>query len=87
MRGPASFAQQATDLWLATAGERGNTPLAQSVPVRVKNHLPELGAALANQSIGMLGPLGDLSLESHNADSNYYRTMCNRRLNPQALSS
>jgi hypothetical protein len=58
---------------LAAAGERGDTPLAVSVLVCVKNNLAELGAALANQLVGVLGPLGDLSLESHVTDSNYYR--------------
>ena len=32
---------------------------------RVKDHLPELGAALANQFIRPLGPFGDLGLEGH----------------------
>ena len=70
---PGDLPQEATDLRLATVGERGDASLAEPAAVRVEDYLAELGAALANQLIGTPGPLGDLSLESHITDSNYYQ--------------
>jgi hypothetical protein len=72
-RGLADLPQEATDLRLATAGERSDTSLAEPASVPVKDHLAELGAALANQLVRPQAPLGHLFLESHAPDSNYYR--------------
>jgi hypothetical protein len=50
---------------LAAARERGDASLAEPAAARVKDHLAELGAALANQLIRTPGPFGNLSLERH----------------------
>ncbi len=70
--GPADLAQEATDLWLAAAREFSDPSLTEATPVPVQDHLAELGAALTNQLVRTQRPFGDVSLESHVFDSNYY---------------
>jgi len=68
----ADLPKEAADLRLAAAGEFGDPSLAESTLVAVKDHLPELGAALTDQFIRAQRPFGDLHLKSHVTDSNYY---------------